>query len=275
METLLHDLLARVEALEAQANPTEMVPVATVTRDRDETGNYVIVHDTTTPPPVATDEELKQAWFRGATLTQGYRALYNLGVAHGQASSQEVAELRAELERERLRLAACGVVAKADTPESAKKARDMHPDYHSASLDDVISMVDALMAERAKQAHSREVAEPAPVAGEMAELVADLRIMASQARVACQFSDGETLNSAANTLQRLSERLPDKDGVPELVAGGLVERLSWLIAGFAIRFKLGNDCKPAAVKIVLEVATWLREQGWVINADLLEQEAGR
>lgn len=33
-----------------------------------------------------------------------------------------------ELERERMRLAACGVVAMSDTPDSAKKARDMHPD---------------------------------------------------------------------------------------------------------------------------------------------------
>jgi len=93
----------------------------------------------------------------------------NKGVAHEAARSREVAELRAELERERIRLAACGVVAKADTPESAKKARDMHPDYHSASLDDVISMVDALMAERARQARSQEVAEPAPVAGGLME----------------------------------------------------------------------------------------------------------
>jgi len=56
-ETQLEQLQARVEALEAQANhfpgATKMVPVAKVTRDRDETGNYVIVHDTATSPPVA------------------------------------------------------------------------------------------------------------------------------------------------------------------------------------------------------------------------------
>jgi hypothetical protein len=70
----LLELRARVEALEAQANhspgATKMVP----------------------PLPVATDEELKQVWLQGATLTQGNRAIYNLGVAHGQASSREVAE---------------------------------------------------------------------------------------------------------------------------------------------------------------------------------------
>jgi hypothetical protein len=126
------------------------------------------------PPPVATDEELIETWHnppRGIPFVGRAREIYDLGVAHGQASSQEVAELMAELERERIRLAACGVVAKADTPESAKKARDMHPDYHSASLDDVISMVDALIAERANQAHSWKMAEPAPVAGGLVDRV--------------------------------------------------------------------------------------------------------
>lgn len=50
-------------------------------------------------------------------------------------------ELQAELERERMRLAACGVVAMADTPDGAAKARDMHPDYRSASFDDVVRRV--------------------------------------------------------------------------------------------------------------------------------------
>jgi len=55
------ELRDRVMALEAQANHigdiNKMVPppVARVTQDRDETGNYVIVHDTATPLPVATD----------------------------------------------------------------------------------------------------------------------------------------------------------------------------------------------------------------------------
>jgi hypothetical protein len=114
--TPLEQLRARVEALEAQANH---IPDATKM----------------VPPPVATDEELADTWHKtpGVTDVSRRRALYNLGVTHGQAGSREVAELRAELERERIRLAACGVVAKADTPESAKEARDMHPDYHSAS----------------------------------------------------------------------------------------------------------------------------------------------
>jgi hypothetical protein len=140
--TSLEQLQARVEAVEAQANH---IPDATKM----------------VPPPVATDEELYDTWHKTGnafvgTFVSSRRAIYNLGVAHGQAGSREVVELKAELERERIRLAACGVVAKADTPESAKRARDIHPDYHSASLDDVISMADALMAERAKQAGSRK-----------------------------------------------------------------------------------------------------------------------
>jgi hypothetical protein len=55
------ELRSRIELLEAQArnypailNSSTPPPVARVTRDRDETGNYVIVHDTATPPPPPT-----------------------------------------------------------------------------------------------------------------------------------------------------------------------------------------------------------------------------
>lgn len=56
---------------------------------------------------------------------------------------------RQELETERIRLAACGVVARADTEESAKQARTMEIKYHSASCDDVARMVDKYMTLRA------------------------------------------------------------------------------------------------------------------------------
>ena len=66
----------------------------------------------------------------------------------------ELAALRAELERERLRLAACGVVAMSNTPESAARSREMHEDYRSASCDDVARAVDREMALRAEnEAH--------------------------------------------------------------------------------------------------------------------------
>jgi len=45
--------------------------------------------------------------------------------------------LEAELEIERMRLVACGVVARANTRETAAEARQMNPDYRSEALEDV------------------------------------------------------------------------------------------------------------------------------------------
>jgi hypothetical protein len=50
-----------------------------------------------------------------------------------------------ELELERVRLAACGVVAQSNTPESAKRYRAMKEEYRSASCDDVAKAVDREM----------------------------------------------------------------------------------------------------------------------------------
>jgi hypothetical protein len=58
--------------------------------------------------------------------------------------------LRAELETERMRVTACGVVAMANTPETAARAREMHQDYWCASVADVARMVDSEMALRAR-----------------------------------------------------------------------------------------------------------------------------
>jgi predicted RNase H-like nuclease (RuvC/YqgF family) len=58
---------------------------------------------------------------------------------------EDARPIKEELERERIRLAACGVVALSNTPESAKQAREMHPDYESASCSDVARMVDKNM----------------------------------------------------------------------------------------------------------------------------------
>ena len=69
----------------------------------------------------------------------------------------ENAKLREEVERERMRLTACGVVAMADTPETAAKARDMHPDFRSASCDDVARMVDACIRLRGEAAKLRDL----------------------------------------------------------------------------------------------------------------------
>lgn len=55
------------------------------------------------------------------------------------------------VERLRMQLVACGVVAMANTPESAARARDMHPDYMSASCQDVMRRVDSEMTLRAER----------------------------------------------------------------------------------------------------------------------------
>lgn len=66
-----------------------------------------------------------------------------------------IAEQADEIERLRMQLAACGVVALSNTPESAKNARIMHPDYMSASCEDVARAVDREMELRAEIAESK------------------------------------------------------------------------------------------------------------------------
>ena len=70
-------------------------------------------------------------------------------------AADRIAELEAELERERVRVAACGVVAMANTRDSAREARQVLPEYRSALLCDVERAVDREMAERER----REAAE--------------------------------------------------------------------------------------------------------------------
>lgn len=78
-------------------------------------------------------------------------------------AANELISLRQQLETERMRLAACGVVALSNTPESATKARDMAPEYWSASCADVAGLVDSemnlrqqLTASQAREAKLRE-----------------------------------------------------------------------------------------------------------------------
>ena len=65
-------------------------------------------------------------------------------------AERERDEARDDAERERVRLAGCGVVAMSDTPESAARHRAKPGDYgHSASMDDVARRVDECMSLRA------------------------------------------------------------------------------------------------------------------------------
>lgn len=58
-------------------------------------------------------------------------------------AKETICKLEAENEKLRMQLAACGVVAMANTAASAVEARKMHADYWSASLADVCRAVDA------------------------------------------------------------------------------------------------------------------------------------
>jgi hypothetical protein len=72
----------------------------------------------------------------------------NEAIEYIKALEKERDELRTEVERERIRLAACGVVALSNTPASAEKARKMLPEYESASCNDVALAIDKQMALR-------------------------------------------------------------------------------------------------------------------------------
>ena len=73
--------------------------------------------------------------------------------------TQERDKAIADLETERLRLAACGVVAMANTPESAARVRDILPVHFSASLHSVMGAVDREMELRAEVERLRKANE--------------------------------------------------------------------------------------------------------------------
>jgi len=85
-------------------------------------------------------------------LEASYASLFK---THGELQS-DLASAQEELERERMRLVACGVVAMANTPESAADARQIHEDYRSASLSDVERAVNAEMKLRTELAAAQE-----------------------------------------------------------------------------------------------------------------------
>jgi hypothetical protein len=83
-----------------------------------------------------------------------------LSSGEGAVLLVEIDRLRAELEREQMRLAACGVVAMANTPDTAAKARDILPEYRSASCDDVARVVDENIKLRAAIERVRTLHKP-------------------------------------------------------------------------------------------------------------------
>lgn len=89
----------------------------------------------------AQSEALRLADALGMSSNHGIR----------REAAAELRRLHAELEREQMRLAACGVVALADTPNSAKHVRQMHSDYESASCQEVARRVDECISLRAQR----------------------------------------------------------------------------------------------------------------------------
>ena len=77
----------------------------------------------------------------------------------GRKAAAELHRLEAELERERMRLAACDVTACADTPETAVKARQMHEDYKGPAFESVARRVDECIKLRAVNAQLLEALE--------------------------------------------------------------------------------------------------------------------
>ena len=81
-------------------------------------------------------------------------------------TSEEYGQLKAEVERLRLQLAGCGVIAMANTRRSAKDCRNISPDLMCASISDVARAVDREMDLRdeverlkAREAKWRELVE--------------------------------------------------------------------------------------------------------------------
>ena len=75
----------------------------------------------------------------------------------------------------------------------------------------------------------------------------------------------ETIHCAIEAMPTVADPAP--------VAGGLVERVAMAI--HPDRCADPNLYLHEARAAILEVAKWLRERGLIIDADLLEQEAGR
>jgi hypothetical protein len=223
-------------------------------------GDFVQVPPNPEAAPVVTEngllrcygQAIEDAVKRGASHDEakeaGRRACYDLGRQHGAA---QLLSLKKELERERLRLAACGVVAMADTPESAAKARDIDPKFH-----DVIRQVDALMEASADLPDFSSAADNQVIVSCPETCWVEVR----------RIADGKVLY---NNHRKGELTIP----VGEPPAGGLVERVTKAI--YPSKCAHPNFYRHEARATIREVATWLDQRGLHGCALWLREEANR
>ena len=126
-----------------------------------------------------------------------------------------------ECERRQMQLAACGVVALANTIESAGEARQMHPDYMSASCSDVADAVDreiALRTERDQQA--RRIGELEGLLRSCLPALSDGGCAALANRIDAALS---AVCAAAPNIATTSEHSsqPERDPCPMCIKGGI------------------------------------------------------
>ena len=155
-------------------------------------------------PPDAGEVAELVAWLRcqKGQIPGGYTE-FDRRIDRAADLLERIPVLEAELERERIRLAACGVIAMADTPDSATAARDIAPEYQSASAQDVARMVDKLMRLRQQPPPPTQTKPEPPDAGEVAELVVCLHRLARADWLSDETAD--ILTRAADLLEQFSK----------------------------------------------------------------------
>jgi hypothetical protein len=137
--------------------------------------------------------------------------------AYAAGRRAERDKLREELERERMRLAACGVVAMANTPGTAAMARDMHADYRSGSCDEVAKAVDREMALRAEAAKLKAERDAhAEFYRRFLSLQGDVTKITEEAMEAIKLR--EALREASNNMRKLMECEADQRDCEQCLA---------------------------------------------------------
>lgn len=130
-----------------------------------------------------------------------------------RAAKERIAQLRAELERERVRLAACGVAAMGNTREALERNRLEPGSYgHSASYDDCLRAAE-------REIELRERIAQLTLPGEHSELLARLQEEVDwYAEEASDHSTAKTCKEAIAALEQLQARVRELELVNKNLA---------------------------------------------------------